>query len=184
MKSSKCDAVLSPVCPRQAGALVAVAVVDSSRARRPDTVAQARRVVDAEHDAIAAALEDLADRAVDNANRYAFWRKLYEFLHVAIGLPAVVFAGAATVGALEESEPALVAILAGIATVLSAVQLFVRPADRAAFNRSQQIEFVRLELRIRHMRDIELGSLEASAARAQLTSLREALYDALQRTLK
>jgi hypothetical protein len=106
--------------------------------------------------ALTAAFRDLENRARSEERRKRFHRRLYEGLNILIGLPAAVLAGAATITALEDVQSGLVAALAGGATVLSTVLLFLRPAQHAAYNRALEAELGLLANHARRLREIEL----------------------------
>jgi hypothetical protein len=132
-------------------------------------------------EAIAEHLNDLSSRAGKQRKRRRHVRQWFEFLNVVIGLPAAVLAGAATVSALKDVRPNLVALLAGGATVLSAAQLFLRSGDRAVFNRTLEAEFGRLEMAAKRACEIDLPMNGEDDARAKLESYEVAFAELMQR---
>ncbi len=133
-------------------------------------------------DAVARQLKDVAHSAEAERKRKRHFRQAFEVLHVSIGLPAAVFAGAATVTALKDVSPNLIAALAGVATVLSAAQLFLRPADRAAYNRDLEAEFGRLANDAKRTCEIDLISQGEDEAAKKLESYQKRFAE-LQRRI-
>lgn len=115
-------------------------------------------------------LSELARSAEWEGKRKRHFRQWFEVLNVVIGLPAAVLAGAATVSALKDVAPNAIALLAGAATVLSAAQLFLRSADRAAFNRTLEAEFGLLAREAERTCEIELPMRGVDEACARLES--------------
>jgi hypothetical protein len=132
-------------------------------------------------DAIARQLSDIERIAKAQQRRKRHFRQWFELLNVVVGLPAATLAGAATVTALEDAAPHVVAILAGAATVLSAAQLFLRSGDRAAYNRRLEAEFARLERAASRTRDIELACRGEDEAYEALLSYEAKLAELIQR---
>jgi hypothetical protein len=108
-------------------------------------------------DAIAEQLRYLERKAEYEQRRKRRHRQVAEILNVAIGLPAAILAGAATLTALEYVSTGLVATLAGLATILSTAHVFLRLAHRASYNRTLEAEFGRLANDAKRVRDIELA---------------------------
>jgi hypothetical protein len=127
-------------------------------------------------------LKELENRAESERKRKRHFRQWFEVLHVVIGLPAAVLAGAATVTALKEVAPSVIAVLAGAATVLSAAQLFLRSADRAALNRVLEAEFGRLVSDARRTRELELPLLGEEKATELLKGYQEKFAELQQRS--
>jgi hypothetical protein len=131
-------------------------------------------------DAIARYLLDFERRAESERRRKRHFRQWFEVLNVVIGLPAAVLAGAATVTALKDIAPNVVAALAGAATVLTGAQVFLRAADRASYNRAREAEFGRLVAEARRAREIELPLEGHEHIAAKLESLEAAFADLLR----
>ncbi len=132
-------------------------------------------------DAVARRLKDIERRSEAERKRKRHFRQWFEVLHVLIGLPAAVLAGAATVTALKDVAPDVIALLAGGATVLSAAQLFLRAADRASFNRVLEAEFGRLADDARLTCEVELPSLRDGEATAKIKHYQERFAELQQR---
>jgi hypothetical protein len=128
-------------------------------------------------EAISEQLRDLERRAAFERRRKRRHRQVAEILNVAIGLPAAVLAGAATVTALEDVSGGLVATLAGLATILSTAHVFLRLAHRASYNRTLEAEFGRLENDAKRLREIELHLHAGDDAWMKGTPARLEKYD-------
>jgi hypothetical protein len=124
----------------------------------------------------------LGKRAVANAEAYRNWRGRYEFVTWLLGIPAATLAGAAAVTALKDVSPILVAILAGLAGALSSIQLALRPADRATFNHSQQLECDTVAFEVGILLKYKLTTLAAPEAIAELERLEKKLIDIRRRS--
>ena len=96
----------------------------------------------------------------------------FRIAHYTVGGSAAVLAGAASVSALQEAASSTVAVLAGLAGALSAMQLFLRPAENAEFHKSRQIKWERLAHEIRDFRNFDLRALDDAAAREALRKYR------------
>jgi hypothetical protein len=127
-------------------------------------------------------LQHLRGQAMINAEAYRDWRGRYEFVTWLLGIPAATLAGAAAVTALKDVSPTLVAILAGLAGALSSIQLALRPADRATFNHSQQLECETVALEVDTLLKYKLTTLAAPEAVAELERLRKKLIDIRRRS--
>jgi hypothetical protein len=125
----------------------------------------------------------LRDRVWLYRNGYLKWRKRYERLTFALGIPAALFAAAATVTALKDVSPVIVAVFAALASALSGIQLFMRPADRAALNRSQHVDCDQLATEIDTLRKHKVASLSRADAIAELERLQRRFYDLERRAI-
>lgn len=82
----------------------------------------------------------LESEVIEVGKKYEWWHDLYEGLHYAMGVPATIFAAVAGVTAFAQHVPHwVVGGLAASAAALVAVQTFVRPDNKARFNRQQQL---------------------------------------------
>jgi hypothetical protein len=117
-------------------------------------------------------LEADARKMRQSHNRYKWTNR---WLHYLLGGGISVFAAAAAVTALEEARPGITAILAGAASVLSAIQLFLRPGERTAFHLLQEIAYDELA---KEAGDTRARRPEAAAAEQALESLRAKYYTA------
>jgi hypothetical protein len=129
-------------------------MTETSPQREPDDLGDVRRVLYAK-------LEDLEERARVDERAYLLWRRRYESLHFALGLPATGLATLAGATAFVESvSNFVVGVCAAGAALLSGVQTVIRPDRRAKFNQSRQFELARLAEDVSNLREIRLDTLE------------------------
>lgn len=128
-------------------------------------------------------LAALRDRVWLYREGYKKWRKRYELLTVLLGVPAALFAAAATVTALKDVSTVIVASFAAAASALSGVQLFMKPADQAALNRSQHVDCDELATEVETLRKYKLASLSRIEAIAELERLQRRFYELERRAI-
>lgn len=100
----------------------------------------------------------------------------FRIAHYTVGGTATLAAGAASVTALGDVTSTTVAILAGLAGALSAVQLFLRPAENAALHLTRQVAWDELASSIHDFRTYDLRDSDFAAAREELRRYRAAFY--------
>jgi hypothetical protein len=128
---------------------------------------------------IASALSGIkSDEVLRDRCRRKKWR--FRVAHYTIGGAAAVLAAAASVSALQDLAGAAVAILAGLAAAVSAVQLFLRPAENAALHLGREVNWDELAKSIDDFLALDLRSLKDDDARQELGKYR-ARFFALRR---
>lgn len=75
--------------------------------------------------------------------------------HLWLGLPAVVLSGLASVAFINES-PILAAIMSGSVAILTAIQTFVKPSERAVTHKAAGDQYLALRNDARVFRQIKL----------------------------
>jgi hypothetical protein len=123
---------------------------------------------------------ELETMAMRNAIAYGSWRRRFERLHFALGIPTTLLAAVAGATAFAEHAPSiLVGSCATIAAALAGVQTTVRPDRRAKFNQTQQFVLARLSVEASNFRELILPTVSFEVAQAKL----DTLYDAFHATL-
>jgi hypothetical protein len=107
----------------------------------------------------------LGDRCKGKRNRF-------RRAHYWLGVVAAVLAGVASVSALQDLAVTWVALLAGLAGALSAVQVFLQPAENATLHHRRYVNWDELAASISDFRKFELRSLDDTAAREKLQERR------------
>lgn len=69
------------------------------------------------------------------------YKWINRYLHYVLGGAISILAAVAALVALQDAHPTLTAILAGVASVLSAIQLFLKPTQRTSFHLLQEIGY-------------------------------------------
>jgi len=103
-------------------------------------------------------------------------RNRFRFAHYAVGGTAAVLAGAASVSALQQIATGTVAVLAGLAGALSAMQLFLQPAENAERHHQRYVRWQELAASIHDKRTLEVPSLSSADAREELRKCRGEFY--------
>jgi hypothetical protein len=103
-------------------------------------------------------------------------KRWFRVAHYTVGGAAAVLAAAASVSALQDLASAAVAILAGLAAVVSAVQLFLRPAENATLHLGREVAWDELAKSIDDLLALDLRSLEDDDARQELRKYRERFF--------
>ena len=124
----------------------------------------------------------LESRALEHAQGQNAKKTAYRVAHYVIGVLAAVSAGAAAIGALEGVSATLVAIFAGVAGVLSTLQLFLLQAgESGAFQAAKQIDYDELATDIHDFRMFELEKVPRADARKRLNEFRDRFYEMKRR---
>ncbi|HEX8123750.1 MAG TPA: SLATT domain-containing protein [Solirubrobacteraceae bacterium] len=105
--------------------------------------------------------------AQTNYVQATFFRRL----HYAVGLPAVLAAGAATASIITEASAEVAALFGLTASLLTAVQVFVNPEKQALEHNLQGAEYGAFQRRCNRFRTIDLPRLGLVEARDELERL-------------
>ena len=132
--------------------------------------------------ALDAALAQFEERVKEHWEDHRRWKWRLRRIHYALGIAAAALGGAATVAALQEVAPSIVAILAALGGVLGAVTPFLRPADLLAFHVRQEIDYERILCALWDLRrTFQFDSVSEADAEAKLEALRHAFFEVKSR---
>jgi hypothetical protein len=116
-----------------------------------------------------------------SCNEYRRW---YDRLHYALGLPATVLAAVAGASAFASHVPsAVVGGSAAVAAALAGMQTFIHADQKSRFNEQQQITYERLEAEIkRTLLALRHESNENLDALGELRRIQERYFDVREHT--
>jgi peptidoglycan/LPS O-acetylase OafA/YrhL len=124
----------------------------------------------------------LESRAGDAATAYRAWRRRYEALHYALGVPAAALAAAVGVAAFADNVSKLtLGLLALASALLTAAATVLKPDRQSRFNRTQEFHMARIENDAATLRSLTRRSMTEEQAISTLAELDNRYYETQSR---